>query len=179
MLEDILTAHFAAYPEMEPQDAVKLIYQNEFGPGHLIRDLRKAAEYLHEEMASVAADDKMPLYESIGNGLCRLNLAACKARNIEEPVILRLFCDAADTTKGDKKSFLHKLHLLKAMAQRDETPFEAIALDYFLITYDEKRCPAVHHSAVYNAAYHPAYRVVAQKKLKDELKAIRKERSNE
>lgn len=173
MLEDILYAHFSAYPKMQPQDAVKLLYQNEFGPGHLISDLRKAAQLLHEEMEKTPPDGKQPLYESIGNGLCRLNLSACKARNIPEPVILRLFCDAASTTKGDKNGFKRKLRILQELAQRDEAPFEGITMDYFMIGYDDKRCPAVHHSAVYQDAYHPAYRVVVQKKLKAELKNLR------
>ena len=179
MLEDIWAAHFSVYPLTQPQDAVKLIYQGEFGPGHLISDLRKAAQMLHDEMEKTEADEKQPLYEPIGNGLCRLNLAACKARRIPEPVILHLFCDAAASTKGDKKQFRHKLYQLKDMAQREETPFESIALDYFLVGYDEKRCPAVHHSAAYQAAYHPAYRVVVQKKLRDELKALRAEKEQE
>ena len=37
-LKQILISHAARYPLMEPTDAVKLIYQNEFGGGHLIRD---------------------------------------------------------------------------------------------------------------------------------------------
>ena len=39
---------------------------------------------------------------------------------------------------------------------------------------EEKGYSAVHHSEAYRAAYHPAYRVVIQKKLKDALKALRK-----
>ena len=35
---DILKIHTSVYPEMQPQDAVKLIYQNEFGGGHLIKE---------------------------------------------------------------------------------------------------------------------------------------------
>ncbi len=53
MLEDILLQHFDRYPQMQPQDAVKLIYQQEFGPGHLIKDEKKALEYLRQEMAGV------------------------------------------------------------------------------------------------------------------------------
>ena len=34
----ILRAHAEKYPLMRPQDAVKLVYQNEFGGGHLIVD---------------------------------------------------------------------------------------------------------------------------------------------
>ena len=37
-LKVILITHANRYPLMQPQDAVKLIYQNEFGGGHLIRD---------------------------------------------------------------------------------------------------------------------------------------------
>ena len=39
-MKTILLTHAARYPLMEPRDAVKLIYQNEFGGGHLIRDAR-------------------------------------------------------------------------------------------------------------------------------------------
>lgn len=37
-LKAVLKAHGARYPKLQIQDAVKLIYQNEFGGGHLIRD---------------------------------------------------------------------------------------------------------------------------------------------
>ena len=37
-LEKILQDHAKRYPQMEPTDGVKLIYQNEFGGGHLIKD---------------------------------------------------------------------------------------------------------------------------------------------
>ena len=37
-LNHILQAHAKKYPLMAPCDAVKLIYQNEFGGGHLVTD---------------------------------------------------------------------------------------------------------------------------------------------
>ena len=105
MLEDILLQHLERYPQMEPQDAVKLIYQQEFGPGHLIRDEKKALEFLRQEMAG--AGEPLPgeaLYESIGNGLCRLNLRPCKAKGIPaEDILLRgLGLDSA----ASKASFM-------------------------------------------------------------------------
>ena len=45
-LETVLKAHAARYPKMEPTDAVKLLYQNEFGGGHLIRDRESWMAYL-------------------------------------------------------------------------------------------------------------------------------------
>ena len=49
-LKAILIAHAKRYPPMQPQDAVKLIYQNEFGGGHLIRDEEACLNYLRGNM---------------------------------------------------------------------------------------------------------------------------------
>ena len=95
MLESILAAHFEKYPAMRPEDAVKLIYQNEFGPGHMIPDAQRALARLRQETAALSPDAQEALYEAIGNGLCRLNLRACMARGLPEPEINRLFCETA------------------------------------------------------------------------------------
>ena len=52
-LEAILKIHVKRYPLMQPTDAVKLIYQNEFGGGHLIRDEEICLNYLRQEYTSV------------------------------------------------------------------------------------------------------------------------------
>ena len=179
MLKDILSAHFAAYPEMEPQDAVKLIYQNEFGPGHLLGKGDKALQRLKMEMAELELGKKEPMYESIGNGLCRLNLRPCVEKGIPAEDIYALFSEAAKGTQGDKKEFRKKIRELTEMAENDETPFDAGMLDWYLIEYEEKGYPLVSHSETYRAAYQPAYRVVIQKKLKDYLAALRKQKKPE
>lgn len=177
MLNDILAAHFAAYPLTEPADAVKLVFQNEFGPGHLIGGTSKSLTRLELEISTLtrqASDNrKEPLYESIGEGLCRLNLRPCVQRGIPTEMVNRLFCEAGARVRGDGKRFLKKLQILTQMAEADAAPFSPAELDYYLILYREKGCPAVHHSDAYRAAYAPAYRVVLQKQLKDQLSALR------
>lgn len=175
MLDNILVSHFHNYPKMQPQDAVKLIYQNEFGASHMLRDQKKARALLHEEMSTLLPNAKQPLYEMIGNGLCRLNLAACVARHIDENLVFQLFVDAAAHTHGEKRSFYEKLRVLEELAEADETPFDPIDLDIFLMHYKDRGCPAVHHSVEYQIAYAPAYRLVLQKQLKDALAALRNE----
>ena len=173
MLEDILLQHFDRYPKMEPQDAVKLVYQQEFGPGHLIRDEKKAFAFLRQELAGVG--EPLPgeaLYESIGNGLCRLNLRPCKAKDIPAEDILRLFMETANGMQGDKKKFIAGIHALQKLAEEDETPFEPVQLDIFLAKYP-RSCPAVHHSDAYRLAYQPCYRVVSQQRLKHYLANLR------
>lgn len=178
MLQDILSAHFAAYPLMQPADAVKLIYQHVFGPEHLIRDPARALAMLRQEMAALTLDaPEEPLYEAIGNGLCRLNLRPCRQKGISAEWICDLFCASAQMEHGTAKQLQQGLRVLSAMAERDETPFDPVQLDIYLMQYEEKHCPAAHHSEAYRAAYAPAYRVVAQKKLKDALKVLRKEQA--
>ncbi len=169
MLEDILLQHFAQYPKMEPQDAVKLIYQQEFGPEHMIKDPGKSLSSLKTEMAALPAGPAgETLYESIGNGLCRLNLRPCREKGIPAEDVNRLFVETAQSTEGDKKRFRQSLRALQKLAEEGETPFDAIDLDLFLARYPDS-CPAMHHSVSYRLAYAPAYRIVAQKKLKTYL----------
>ena len=151
---------------MEPQDAVKLIYQQEFGPEHMIRDDTKSLAALKMEIAQLQSSGaNEPLYESIGNGLCRLNLRPCRDRGIPPEDVNRLFVETAQSMEGDKKRFRQGIRVLQKLAEEDETPFEAVDLDMFLARYPDS-CPALHHSVTYRLAYAPAYRIVAQKKLK-------------
>lgn len=82
-LEMILREHAKKYPKMQPTDAVKLIYPNEFGGGHLIRDEQACLNYLRREYASVEKNASVPLCEDIGNGIVRVNLAAVKEETLE------------------------------------------------------------------------------------------------
>ena len=172
MIQDVLAAHFAAYPRMQPQDAVKLIHQHVFGPGHMIPNPEKALSVLKQEMAALAPRAEESLYESIGNGLCRLNLRPCLQKEIPAEDICRLFVETAQGMKRDEKPFKKALQALRDMAEAEETPFDAIELDIFLARYPQS-FPAVHHSEAYRAAYQPAYRVIAQKKVKEFLAARR------
>ncbi len=174
MIENILLTHFERYPRMEAQDAVKLIYQQEFGPGHMIRDEEKSLKLLKEEMASLAPAGKEPLYEPIGSGLCRLNLRPCVQKGVPAEDINRLFCEAANTTKGDKKRFWLAVRALQQLADEDATPFEPVLLDLFLARYPAS-CPAMHHSEMYRRIYQPAYRVAVQKKVKEYFARRREE----
>ena len=172
MMEDILLQHFEKYPQMQAQDAVKLIYQQEFGPEHMIKDPAKALAMIRQEMNGLEPQPEEPLYEAIGNGLCRLNLRPCVERGIPAEDIARLFTETVSGVQGDKKQFRQALRALQRLAEEDETPFDPVELDIFLAHYPAA-CPALHHSEAYRAAYAPAYRIVLQKKLKDYLAARR------
>ena len=103
-LRAILIAHAKRYPLMQPTDAVKLIYQNEFGGGHLIRDEEACLNYLRREYATLEKDPTAPLYEDIGNGIIRVNLAALREEDLEQ--LGQDFIASAAKHKGTLDSFL-------------------------------------------------------------------------
>ena len=157
-LRAILIAHAKRYPLMQPRDAVKLIYQNEFGGGHLIRDEQACLNYLRREYTSVAKDPTVPLYEDIGNGIIRVNLAAVKPEDLEQ--LGRAFIDSAAKHKGTMDRFLNKLEVLRKLANEGVFNFDTNVLNAYLSEYEAAGYPAVSHSPEYRQAYKPAYRII-------------------
>ena len=157
-LRAILIAHAKRYPLMQPRDAVKLIYQNEFGGGHLIRDEQACLNYLRREYASVEKGPTVPLYEDIRNGIIRGNLAAVKPEDLEQ--LGKAFIDSAAKHKGTMDRFLNKLEVLRKLANEGVFNFDTNALNAYLSEYEAAGYPAVSHSEQYRQAYKPAYRII-------------------
>jgi hypothetical protein len=160
-LERILRQHADRYPLMQPTDAVKLIYQNEFGGGHLIRDEESCLGYLRREYAALEKDANAPIAEEIGNGIVRVNLAAVQAQDLER--LGKVFiCSAMDHT-GTLDSFLQKLEVLRQLTREGVFCFDMQGLEAYLCAYEKAGYPMVSHSETYRQHYHPAYRVVLEK----------------
>lgn len=157
-LKAILITHAKRYPLMQPRDAVKLIYQNEFGGGHLIRDEQACLNYLRQEYASAEKDPTAALYEDIGNGIVRVNLAAVKPEDLEK--LGRDFICSAAEHKGTLDSFLNKLEVLQTLTTEGVFAFDLDALNTYLSEYEAAGYPAVSHSPEYRQAYKPAYRII-------------------
>lgn len=157
-LREILQTHAAKYPKMQPTDAVKLIYQNEFGGGHMISDEKACLAYLAREYASVEKNPQIPLYEEIGNGILRVNLAAVAEKDLEQ--LGHAFIRSAQMHKGELSRFLKKLETLKELTLEGLFDFTVLELQEYLDDYRQAGYPTVSHSEQYRQNYHPAYRVV-------------------
>lgn len=157
---DILRAQIERYPGMQPQDAVKLAFQSEFGGGHLIVDEAACLRYLYEECAATPVDGGAPLYEKIGGGMARVHLAALAVAGVAPATLGRAFLVSARTPQGTREGLERKLSLLEEAAGAGRFVFSAEVLREYLRDYAAAGYPAVSHSAAYRAAYHPAYRVV-------------------
>lgn len=143
---------------MQPADAVKLIYQNEFGGGHLIQDEIACMNYLLWEHAAVTKNENAELFESIGNGLVRVNLSAVKHEQLE--YLGHTFIRGAAQHKGSVNNFYRKLEILKILTAEGLFSFGAEELQKYLTAYLAEGCRAVSHSAVYRQQYQPSYRVI-------------------
>ena len=157
-LERVLILHAARYPQMEPTDAVKLIYQNEFGGGHLVRDPEAFRRYLHREYEQTPHDPLMDESESIGNSLIRVNLAALEESRLE--ALALAFLESSRRHTGSGEAFLRKLDLLRTLTREGIFSFDPETLESYLHAYGEEGYPAVSHSEQYRRRYHPAYRIV-------------------
>lgn len=146
MLE-ILRAQRARYPLMEPQDAVKFLYQRAFGPGHMVENRESALERLREEMRGVKKDPITPLFETLGAGLTRMNLASPEFPSLATAA--GMFYASARMPMNE--CFEHELRVL-SRAWPECAPF--------ISAYRANGCPPPGHSETYRSAYHPAYRVV-------------------
>lgn len=156
-LQNILLEHYQRYPQMQPQDAVKLVYQNEFGPGHLINDIDKAKSYLMNEVSQVQ-EIEQEFIVSIGNGLIRYSVCGLSEEKclwlIEQMVL------TAQNHVGQLSTFKEKLKSLVELKELGYFQFTMDDLKQYLKDYQEREFPMVSHSNHYRELYHPHYRVI-------------------
>ena len=155
----ILISHAKKYPGMMPTDAVKLIYQNEFGGGHMIRDEKACLAYLNSEYESTPQDGGA-LTDDIGNGIVRVSLSALDSAGISPALLGKIFIESASRISGDLDSFKEKLSVLVSLSHEGIFEFETSELEDYLSEYAALGFPAVSHSESYRKLYRPSYRIV-------------------
>ncbi len=160
MIKNILLLHAQRYPGMEIRDYVKLLYQSEFGPGHLV-EAGEALEALQKEFSQAKEEGYAPAYtvEAIGGALCRAHLDPRLITEKDLPLLSRCFARSAQP-RGSEKGLWEKLGQLAGLAWTGELPLDRQELELFLSLYESEGCPPLHHSDGYRELYHPHYRVI-------------------
>ena len=149
-MKEILKDHLKKYPQMQIQDAVKLLFQSEFGPGHLLRNTDYARKLLVEEI-ELTKDDESAI-EKISDQYVRFYLGNLTLEDIDD--VLGAMIESAQI-QGSKENFMKKLSDLKEM-----NLFEGDELDEYLNEYLKRDSLMVSHSDVYRTCYQPHYRVL-------------------
>ncbi len=158
-IKEALKTHFLRYRKMTPQDTVKLIYQSEFGPGHLITDEKYVRARLIAELEDTARDESIPSVELIGGEACRINLASLPT-GLSADTLFRIFVMSASMFSGSERSFESKLYEVYSLIEEKYAPFSRYEYSEYIKKYMTEGGGAVRHSLYYNALYRPAYRVI-------------------
>lgn len=172
MKPDLILCHLAAHTEAEPIDAIKFLYQNAFGCGHLLADESVCARAVETEISQTQPEPDAPVCEPLGDGLCRLNLRSPQVRALPPIRIARMMLATAERFQGSARRFSTNMNHLRSLAVRygadadaafQRLPFTAQALEAAFASYGAAGNPYPRHSDRYRSAYGPAYRVVLQR----------------
>ena len=163
----ILQEQAARYPLMEIQDVYKLVHQAALGSEHAVSDTAAAQQWMHREIAALAGGPDDPLFDPLtpDGQLVRVHLRPYLAAGGDPSALVRAFVETANTYPGSEERLRRYWQYAEQSAEAGTLPFSRDAMAAFLAEKAEVGYPAVHHSARYEAAYAPAYRVVARRHL--------------
>ncbi len=81
---EALIAYAEQYPEAEPTDMYKLVFQDMYGPGHLLTDSTAALRYINKELAEMSDSSRFPLYEYT---LCDSNFVRVNLTLVQDGIL--------------------------------------------------------------------------------------------
>jgi len=163
---ECLAQHLTTHPVSTARDVYKFIHQSVAGPGHIIPSKEKALAYLQHEIANLKeAHQREPLYEELGGelDLVRLNLRPYIKRGGDPQRLVEAMQITAASVTLDKEEMSRRLRIGASLLSKRGLHKERDALVNMLKEHASRGYPALHHSDVYGAAYHPAYRVISRK----------------
>ncbi|MBQ7093472.1 MAG: hypothetical protein IJN84_03085 [Clostridia bacterium] len=145
------------HPYALPQDYIKLIFQHEFGPGHLIAD----KDYAQTRLVNEWQDTHNLPYEAeqdIGNGYVRVSL-----KGLDEAQLVKLneaFVKSANEGGGSDFVFESKLDEFVVLAKDGAFAFGFEEAKAAVKEYLSGGIRPTSHTKQYHEHYKPAYRVV-------------------
>ena len=157
----LLTSHYHAYPALQAEDVFKFLFHSAFGCDHLVSDEQAALRYIQSEYASLPAS--APAYaEPLDGAYSRVHLGVLQ-EGLHPGTLARLFFLSAKPEPNGRADLAQKLALAQDMIERGELPIDPADFAQKLDAWHAQGFPAVHHSEIFRKAYHPAYRVIANR----------------
>ena len=157
----LINNHINYYKKIQIIDILKLLHQKNFGPGHLLKDPKKAKEMFCLELSTLQSTQRQNYIEPIGDKYTRIYLEA----NINKSVLFDMFVKSAKTIEQKDEFFLQDVEQFKNMAL-----FDLNEINKAVQKWEKDKAP-FSHSAVYREVYKPAYRVVKSSFLEQFPKA--------
>ncbi len=158
----IVLSHYSRYPHSQIEDLYKLTYQAALGSEHAVKDIKSARQWLAQEMAQLSTCSAEPIIDEISpdKGIVRVHLKPYINQGFDPEHLLQAFIRTANEYQGSIGLLRRYWKRIEEMAQEGEIVFSPDSLRSFIERMKTLSFPAVHHSAQYQAAYHPSYRVI-------------------
>ena len=159
-----VSTQLKSFPESRLQDLYKSFFQDRFGPGHIIQDRQTALDYILSEWAS--ADTLIgPRTETCGwrGNYVRVNLSVlADSLMTADELTDALMASVKEVKDGDIEKWKNEWSEILAIIEKEFPDIPDLQDDKArieeLLASGKYAC---HHSAAYNAAYHPHYRIIA------------------
>ena len=159
-----VSTQLKSFPESRLQDLYKSFFQDRFGPGHIIQDRQTALDYILSEWAS--ADTLIgPRTETCGwrGNYVRVNLSVlADSLMTTDELTDALMASVKEVKDGDIEKWKNEWSEILAIIEKEFPDIPDLQDDKArieeLLASGKYAC---HHSAAYNAAYHPHYRIIA------------------
>ncbi len=163
----ILSDQLLRYPRLELQDLYKLIHQAAKGSEHAVKDVAAARNWLEHELNGLGKGPEEPVVDTISpdGRIVRINLRPYIAAGGDPSALLTAFIRTAKEFQGTWAILRRFWSYVEQMTAAEELPLAPAELRRFFAKMEAERFPATHHSMAYQAAYHPAYRVIVHEFL--------------
>lgn len=167
--QSVVEEMLVKYPDSELRDIYKSIFQDRFGPGHLVADTMAAKRYLHSELMRMG-ESALPYYEPAGAGrnYYRVSLAMIRDGLITEDEFFRTFLESAGkVTFPTIEDWTAEWNDILKVIPTDLRNYDSdkAMIDSVLVSGNY----AVHHSRRFNASYHPHYRLIDKSTFRTRL----------
>jgi uridine kinase/predicted membrane protein len=172
-IRDLVRHQLAIYPKSNGIDILKAIYQNEFGPGHMITDPVHSLRRIKDELAELTDTDNTKdknnltendnfadIIEPIGNNLARLHIRTLPMTGLSAETYQKFFQLTAVHPRGSRDSFLRKAAVLERLCKEKAVDFSAEAVNSAIQMWESGGGGLFRHSDTFRKNYKPAYRVV-------------------
>ena len=163
-IRDVLDSHFYRYPKMEIDDLYKLCHHASMGSEHAITDEKFVEEWLQRELQNMGEGPDDPMVDEIASDyrIIRVHLRPYNRAGGDPDALLEAFIKTAHEFKKNNGLMIAYWKVLEEMYAEDELPKSLKEFNDFFMRMQLESFPAVHHSAKYEEAYRPAYRVIAR-----------------
>ncbi len=165
--ERAFAAYRREYPKAEALDLYKFAHQGVLGSEHAVYDTAGVSAWMTREVAGLPSriepsPHRAPLVEPLppDGRFVRVHLRPYLAQQGDVSTLVRAFIATANDPRGDTTQF--------ACAEQALLKGATLDVRSVLALFREQRrkgFAAVHHSAAFEAAYAPAYRVVIRSRI--------------